>query len=149
MSSSATLQLCTLVCLFASLAGCGGQDAPPSPSTAASQAAADKDAQSRAWLVKVGTWRRELPFVTYETTFAPDGSLTMREEARPPGGAPTTKTWHGRFQIADGRITYHTSLPNDDPLVLHFTIERVTASEFIQSTVGPLGKTEQRYVPAR
>jgi hypothetical protein len=143
--------------------GCGcskkGSDPPPE----------DKDAQLRTQLV--GDWVRqwELGPVVYQRALKGDGSLVMREFRAAPGtgtsaptGNPTrsretayhrhykvhlplyqelTGTWSAR----GGSVTYCVLLPNGDPLLMSYKIERLTATELVESTTGLEGKTQITY----
>lgn len=161
-------KIITVACLLACLAclstetGCGQGDSKR-------PAATNQDNLLRAQLA--GKWRRdwELGPVVYARTLKPDGSLVMEEfrdfdaAAQAAGKKPEPDTgvahrgypkrrlckWQslkGAWAVQGGSITYRVALPNGDPLTLTYKLERVSATELVESTTGLDGKVESKFL---
>ena len=122
----------------------------------------DNDAYLKVQLV--GTWVREFenePAI-YEKTFKEDGTVVLKEfrkagDAAPPRGAevryhrrfgnlPLHEQTAGTWDIRDGRIYYNLALPDGTKMPQQYKVERITASEFVQSSQGVDDKVAESYM---
>ena len=158
---------CLLACLACLTAetGCRKDDSKR-------PAATNQDDLLRAQLA--GKWRRdwELGPVVYARELNPDGSLVMEEfrvfdaAAQAAGkkpepdkgvqhrGYPNSRLckWQslrGTWAVQDGNIAYRVALSNGDPLTLTYKLERVSATEVVESTIGLDGKVESKFLRDR
>ena len=139
--------------------------------TTSRPAAGEDDRFLRSQLV--GRWQRAWDFgpVVYERVLAADGSLVMREKRRTdppatgtsastaprpvaraeqehpkyPGEYTVAEELSGTWSVKDRQVTYRVVLPNGDPLTMRYAIERVTATELVETSSGLSGKSEFRF----
>ncbi|MFB3893946.1 MAG: hypothetical protein ACE15C_18205 [Phycisphaerae bacterium] len=154
-----SFQVCVTL-IAACACGCGRDDPKP-------QAPVDQDKLLRTQLA--GEWERqwELGPVVYYRLLKDDGTVIMREyrsttsapaaTSRPAGNAqgryhrayrvflPLQRELSGTWSVQDGNVCYNVSLPNGDPLRLLYRIDRISASEFTESTSGLDGRIEARF----
>ncbi len=154
-----SIRVC-LVLIVACACGCSREDVKP-------QAPTDKDKQLRTQLA--GEWERqwELGPVIYYRQLKDDGTVIMREYRSTTSGPAATsqragnasKRFHrtyrvflplqrelsGTWSVQNGNVCYNVALPNGDPLRMLYRIDRISASEFTESTSGLDGRTEAMF----
>jgi hypothetical protein len=136
--------------------GVGCKDAqPPTGPT-------DNDSFQKSQLV--GIWVRESDKdpVIYEKTFKDDGAVVIKEfrktgDAPPARGVevrfhryfknlPLVEETHGTWDIRGGLIYYRLKMSNGTEMSQQYRVERLAASEFVQSSQGIDGKIEESYM---
>lgn len=144
--------LCVAILVVA--VGCGDEDSSPTNP-------GDNDSFQKSQLV--GTWVRESDTapVIVEKIFTADGVVTVKEfrKSEPPPARGVEMRFHryhknlplaqqteGAWDIRGGKILYRLKLPNGTEMTQQYQVERVSASEFVQSSQGVDGKVEESYL---